>query len=444
MRLRRSIRPTLTAAALTGGLLITAACSGDDTGDDTVTASIAPPPSDTETTTEATGDADATQSPEATDGPEPTDQPGDGDENTDSPDVTDEPADVDEPATVTIGATGDILPHARVIENGATHAQNGNDPDAEYDFSPMFSEVTELISEPDVSLCHLETPFSADNTNLTAPGVLVFNTPREVADALAGAGFDGCDFASNHAYDRQLAGIEDTARVLDDAGLEYAGPSPTEEDAGAGAWYEVEDITVAQLAYTYTLLNQADPNTIVPTEAPWLEHYLWLGRGADGIIDDAARAREDGADFVVLSMHWGAEYQAEPTADQQELATELLESGEIDLIIGSHVHVVQPCQEINGRYVLYGMGNFLSNQSPSQDPGFLPGTQDGMVAQVELNRDADGEISSELAIQPTHVNIDDHQIQLASPGRHADAYDRTIEALGMLGEDSCSFDTIED
>lgn len=433
------------AATAILGLVVTLACSGADDNDDggseaapTTSAPESTAPDDaSETTAPGAGeepDPSPTQAP-----PEATDEPGAPDQD---PEPTDEPTDEPErPAagSVSIGAAGDILPHARVIENGQSNAAASGE--SGYDFSPMFAQVTDALSEPDISMCHLETPLSADNSNLTAPRTLVFNTPREMAGALAGAGFDGCDFASNHTFDQGLTGVSDTADVLADAGLEYAGPAATEEEAGSGAWYEVQDIAVAQFAYSYTLLNQGEPNTIVPEGAPWMEQYLWLERGAEGIIADAEQARDDGADFVVVSMHWGQEYQAAPTDQQRELATELLESEAVDLILGTHVHVVQPCEEINGRYVLYGMGNFLSNQSPSQDPNLLPGTQDGMIAQVELTRDEDGEVSSTLAVQPTFVNIQDHVIQPVSPESNPESYDRTISALTSLGAGSCSFDT---
>src|SRR5699024_2898295 len=129
----------------------------------------------------------------------------------------------------------------------------------------------------------------------------------------------------------------------------------------ARAVYQVDEVTVAQLAYTYTIYNSGAPTTDVPPEAPWLAESLWPLTGAEGIIEDAEAARADGADFVVVSMHWGSEYWTDPTDQQRELAAQLLESDAVDLILGTHVHVIQPCEKINGKYVIYGLGNFLSN-----------------------------------------------------------------------------------
>ncbi len=413
------------AAALTAVLL--AACGGGDEGPDTGTP---PPTSGTDEPVPTGGgptpDATDEQSSEVTTGPG---SPSSGTGTT----TTTTPA---EPQEVTIGAAGDILPHSRVLANAKASAGGG---EGAYDFGPMFADVEPLLSEPDLTLCHLETPISLDNTDLTQSRVLVFNTPHQIADALSGAGYDGCDFASNHSWDHGLQGLAETRAALEDAGLEYAGPQAQESDAGEPTVYRVgDDITVAQLAYSYTLLNAAGPNDDVPDGAPWLGQYLWPVRGSDGIIADARAARADGADFVVVSMHWGNEYQTEPTEQQRELARELLESGSVDLILGTHAHVIQPCEKINGRYVVYGLGNFLSNQSPLTTDGYLrAATQEGVVVQVDLSREADGSITSEMVYQPTRVQIDDHVIRLATPEQHPATYERTVQTMHSLGEGSC-------
>ncbi len=341
----------------------------------------------------------------------------------------------DGPVSLTIGAAGDILSHAPVIANAQKNAGGGK---GDYDFSPMFADVTPLLSAPDLTLCHMETPLSPDNTNLTVPRTLVFNTPHQVADALKGAGYDGCDFASNHTWDRGLSGLADTEQVIRDAGMEYAGPVAEEDQAGAPAVYDVGGVRVAQLAYSYTLLNAGVPNTDVPEGAPWLDRYLWLEVGADGILADARQAKTDGADFVVVSMHWGNEYQTEPTPQQREIAKTLLESEAVDLILGTHVHVIQPCETINDKYVIYGLGNFLSNQSPDTTAGKLrKATQEGMIAHITLTRAQDGAVTSTMAYQPTRVDLDGHVIRLATPESQPESYERVVETVGSLGSGAC-------
>ncbi len=379
---------------------------------------------------------------------------GGGDEPSDSPDGSDSQAPaspesaVDREATaeattdeaaattetladrsITIAATGDVLPHASVVANAKANAGSGED----YDFGPMFAEIEPLISSADLALCHMETPISADNTTITQPRVLIFSSPRELAANLASAGYDGCDFASNHTIDQGLSGLTDTEDVLTDAGLGYAGPTGYEDRAGEQQMFDVEGIKVAHLAYTYTFPNASEPNTDVPSFAPWMAPSLWPLAGSEGILSDAEEARGDGAELVVVSMHWGQEYNTAPTDAQTKIADELLESGEVDLILGTHVHVPQACEEINNRFALYGLGNSLSNQSPDVDSRLRVETQEGMVAEVTLTLRGDGEVTSSLAVQPTRVNLNGHVIEPVGPDHFPETARRTQETLTSLG-----------
>lgn len=408
-------------------LLLLTACAGDDSG-------LEPPPLDPteqDTADQRAGDGEDTADDDT---PEPSGETGTEDPGSEAPTseepTREEPA---QPLEITIGAAGDILPHAPVLANAQLNAGGEG-----YDFSPMFADVSELLSDNDLTICHMETPVSADNTNLTVPRVLVFNSPHEVVEALVGAGYDGCDFASNHTWDQGLSGLASTQQVIEDAGLQYAGPVADEADAGHYATYQIDDVNVAQLAYTYTIYNSGQPTTDVPPEAPWLGDYLWPVVGAEGILRDAEAARDAGADFVVVSMHWGNEYWTDPTDQQREIAAELLESDAVDLILGTHVHVIQPCEKINDKYVIYGLGNFLSNQSPDTTAGKLrPETQEGMIARFHLSKDENGTVSSQMEFQPTRVQIDNHVIRLATPDQNAQTYDRVVETMDRLGENAC-------
>lgn len=335
--------------------------------------------------------------------------------------------------SVTVAASGDILVHHSVQVDAARNAGGGG-----FDFRPMFADVRSLVSSADVAICHQETPVSADNTSLTGPGVLSYNAPRQLAEGLRWAGFDGCDTASNHMWDRGLTGIRSTAQVLDRAGLAHAGASGSAAGAGRPARYRTSGgAIVANLAYSYTITNQGGPNTSVPPSAPWLRRALWPAQGAAGIERDARAARGRGADIVVVSLHWGSEYHRAPTVEQRALARQLLRSGVVDLIVGAHAHVVQPCEKINGRYVVYGMGNFLSNQAPSQGTLLTPSTQDGVLVLATFQRRADGTFRSQLAYQPTTVQTDGHVIRLATPTSHAASFHRTVAAMDALGPGAC-------
>jgi poly-gamma-glutamate synthesis protein (capsule biosynthesis protein) len=339
-------------------------------------------------------------------------------------------------AHLSLGATGDLLTHVAVRRSAEAYAGAAGS----YDFAPMFRDVASMIAAPDISLCHMETPLTSTDTNLTRSGILVFNTPHELIDAVRTTGWEGCDFASNHTWDMGLAGLRDTIDVFDKAKVGYAGAGPDAEHPRRVAMYAANGLTVAHLAYSYTVFNDFGPNTKVPDDAPWMGESLWPLVGADGILTDAKKARAEGADLVVVSLHWGAQYVSEPTPEQKELAKALLSSDEVDLILGTHVHVVQPCERINGKYVFYGLGNFLSNQSPQVDASLIPQTQEGVVVRVDFDRDASGTVTERAAYRPTKVNLTGHVVEPATPQTNPVTFDRVTKTLDA---DGCGLTTLD-
>lgn len=322
------------------------------------------------------------------------------------------------PRTFTIAASGDILMHTPV--NQAGMANGGGQV---HDFGPMFAEVTDEISAADIAICHMETPISADGTEVS--GYPIFNAPTEIATALADAGFDGCDTASNHTLDKGADGVTDTLTVLDAAGLKHTGAFRSEADAadGGGVLYEANGVQVGHLAYSM------DTNGIpIPSGKDWIINL----NDADTMLANAAALKSAGADVVVMSVHWGAEYQAQPTPYQTDLAARLLASPDIDLILGDHVHVIQPLEKIGDKYVIYGMGNFLSNQSPAA--GLLASTQDGAIFTFTFTEQPGGRfIATAATFTPTFVTRPGYVIIEAGPETNKDSFLRTVEAVNLLG-----------
>lgn len=320
-----------------------------------------------------------------------------------------------------IAASGDVLLHMPVVRSAET--ADG------YDFTPMFEDVREVISAADLAVCHLETPVSATNIDLS--GYPLFNAPREIVPALRDAGFDACEATSNHSLDRGFGGVQSTLGLLDRAGIEHTGTGRSAEEQATPPIYDVNGVKVGHLAYTYSY-NDAP----IPTEAPWLRDLLFPEVGLERVLADAAAVRDRGAEFVVVSMQWGAEYQQTPTAEQKQWAKSLLLSDDVDLILGDHVHVIQPCEQIVGEYVHYGMGNFLSNQSPAS--GLAPSTQDGVIVTYEMEERSPGVFATtSMSYTPTFVTIPGHRIERATPDRHAESYARTVEAMTALGPGAC-------
>lgn len=324
--------------------------------------------------------------------------------------------------SITLSAIGDVLPHASVNRDAATGSG--------YDFDPMFAAVKPLVQQSTIGICQLETALSADNTRLTQKNA--FNSPHELARTLHDVGFDGCSTANNHTWDAGLRGVRETRNVLTANGIQASGPTATAAQSGAPATYRTP-ISVAHLSYSYTLMNSIEQDTTVtPPGAPWMKDNLYAAQKAAGIIASARKSKADGAEVVVVSLHWGAQFGSDITQDQKTLGDALLKSGAVDLIIGAHPHLVQPCAKINGRYVLYSVGNFISTQGTAV--GSPVGAQDGIVTTVKFTRDASGAITQSLTYQPTWVDrANGHKVVLATPTQHPESYRRTVAAMQRLG-----------
>uniref|UniRef100_UPI000BF00117 CapA family protein n=1 Tax=Streptomyces sp. st140 TaxID=1828052 RepID=UPI000BF00117 len=271
----------------------------------------------------------------------------------------------DGPRPFTLLAAGDVLPHSSVIDQAAVDAGG-----AGYDFAPMLAGVAPVVSGADLAFCHMETVYGKEGGPYT--GYPSFKSPPEIATALRTTGFDSCSTASNHTLDDGAEGVRRTLDALDEAGVRHAGSARTAAEAarptilpagpGKGA------AKVAHLAYTY------GTNDIpLPAARPWTVNVTDERK----IVEEARAARRAGADVVVLSTHWGTEWQDEPDAQQLELAERLTASTDrgrpdIDLIIGTHAHVPQAYEKVNGTWVVYGMGDQIAgamiNYEGAQDP----------------------------------------------------------------------------
>lgn len=308
---------------------------------------------------------------------------------------------------VTVAFTGDTLIHMPL----SARAWNGDS----YDFRPMFTLVRPIISDADLAICHLEVPLSPGSDNLS--GYPTFNAPREVADALAWAGYDGCSTASNHSFDRGPEGVAHTIGILQDAGLAQAGMSGTADSGWAATAYELGDLRLSHVSATYWLNGYQ-----MPSGEQWYVQLL----DKDEILAIAAREKRSGSDLVVVSVHCCVEYQHEPTAAQRELYRELIASPDVDLVVSHHSHLVGPVEEVDGEYILHGLGNFLSVQR------HIPAVADGIIAQVGAVRRGAGWGFDAVEVVPTWVQPGTYRV-LPALFHEPDSYRRTMGVLGMYG-----------
>ncbi|WP_245534445.1 CapA family protein [Xylanimonas cellulosilytica] len=259
-----------------------------------------------------------------------------------------------EPAVFTLVAAGDVLLH-NAVTRSATQ-------DGVLDYSAVLSGLDAWVQGADLALCHFETPVVPPGQEVTT--YPVFGVPAQIVTDLQEQGWDGCSTASNHSIDRKFTGIEATLEAFDAVGLGHVGTARSQEESDAPQLYTLEregrTITVAQLSITYGLNGFT-----LPEDKPWAVDLLDVER----TIARAAAARAVGADLVVVSLHDGTEYRADPTENQVAVTQALADSGVVDLVLGHHAHVPQPVAHLAGgpdgvgMWVAYGLGNMVSNQS---------------------------------------------------------------------------------
>ncbi|MDX6760328.1 MULTISPECIES: CapA family protein [Streptomyces] len=256
----------------------------------------------------------------------------------------------------TLLATGDIIPYPSIIQRAGEDAGQAG----EYDFRKILAGVKPLVSAADLAICHHEIPYGRPGGPYT--GYPAFKAPHQLADALKDAGYDGCSTASNHTLDDGYEGLARTLDHLDRVGIPHVGSARSAQEAQAPALLSAGGAQVALLSYTY------GTNGIpLPRDKPWAVNLI----DQDRIIADARAARAGGAHVVVLSVHWGTEWQTAPDTQQRELAQALTASRsadglpDIDLIIGTHNHVPQPYEKINGTWVVFGMGDQVASFVPA-------------------------------------------------------------------------------
>ena len=259
---------------------------------------------------------------------------------------------------LTVLASGDLLVHAPVASAAATPTG--------YDFRPLLAPIRPFVRRADIALCHAETPIGAGPRS----GYPLFNAPTELANALRWTGFDACSTASNHSVDRGAAGVAATLRALHGAGVRTAGTSRSAREAKRVLLLRRKGVAVALLSYTYGTNG-------LPVPHPWSVNLISVPR----MLADARRARRQGADVVLVNLHWGSEYVHEPTTEQRRVARQVLRSGAVDAIVGQHAHVVQPIRRLHGRFVVYGEGNLLSAQDAACCSA---AAQDGLLALLRI------------------------------------------------------------
>jgi hypothetical protein len=315
-----------------------------------------------------------------------------------------------------VEASGDLLIHSPVFDRALVLGHGRH-----YDFAPFFAAIRPYIQGADLPLCHVETPM----TPAAPAGYPAFNTPPDLATAIRQTGWRACSTAATHSLDQGQAGVDDTIRALDRAGVAHAGTFSSAAAQKTPLIMTVKGVRVAFLAYT-ELTNG------IPSPHPWSVNRA----SAAQILADAHRARQDGAKVVIVNLHWGDEDVAQPSSFQLALADKLTRSPDITAIVGQHVHIVQPIRTINDKLVVFGEGNLISNQTSACCPA---ASQDGMIVLLTITVDSHGARGTLARYVPIWVRHPDYVVLPAGTAWRTDpadaaalraSYERTVAAAG--------------
>ncbi len=325
-----------------------------------------------------------TLAPTPTPTPEPTETPAP------TPSPTPEP-----PQEVTMLFAGDVMAHEKQI---AYHKFGSN-----YDFTLDYKYIKDIVSKADISLCNVEAPLKGEPPYTGFPR---FNIPDSIADALWYAGFDVIANANNHTRDQLDEAIGRSAKVFNDKGFTVVGTATGEADDKKYDIVERNGIKVGFVNFTNSM-NRGVGRDNKDIGEDTNKYVNLLRRGGSHEVGyqmmkeqiDALRA--DGADFIVVYMHWGNEGQIKGNRDQKTMGQKIADLG-ADLIVGNHPHVPQDVTEytstVTGKTVLiyYSLGNLVSNQSFGWDLGHGY-NETHIMALIKLKRGEDGKVAVDSA-----------------------------------------------
>ena len=289
---------------------------------------------------------------------------------------------IPEDTVINIVGIGDSLCHSQNFKD-AYDSETGT-----YDFSPMFKNVTKYIENATVAVGNLETTLAGEERGYS--GYPTFNSPDELALDLKEMGIDILTTANNHCLDTGYNGLVSTLNTLDEYGIDHTGTSRSEEEQNTILFKDLEGIKTAFLCYTY------GTNGIpIPSGRDYSVNLI----DKEFMKEQLDKAKEEGAELIVVSMHWGSEYRIKQTEEQEDLAEFLIKNG-ADIILGNHSHVPEPMEmkEVTlddgskrEGFVIYSMGNFFSAQTQEY-------TRDTLIVNVEVRKNGQtGEITIDKA-----------------------------------------------
>lgn len=265
-----------------------------------------------------------------------------------------ETPEIKEDISISMSVIGDIMCHNSQYIDAFNSSSNT------YDFSYVFESIKSYVEPADIAIGNLETTFAGSKIGYS--NYPRFNTPEQLATNLKDFGIDVLSTANNHSMDTNYSGIVSTINYLDNAGISHTGTYVSKEQQDTILVKDVKGIKIAFLAFTY------GTNGIpVPKDKSYCINLI----DKDLILEQINLAKAKCPDLICVNMHWGIEYETKPNTEQKDLADFLFNNG-VDIILGSHPHVLQPMEKrtvtledgsTKDCFVIYSLGNFISGQT---------------------------------------------------------------------------------
>jgi len=278
-----------------------------------------------------------------------------------------------EDSQLKLTAIGDIMCHNSQYLDAYSHADNT------YNFSYVFDDIKDYVESADIAIGNLETTFAGPQKGYS--NYPRFNTPEQLATNLKEFGIDILATANNHCMDTNYDGLVSTLNYLDTAGISHTGTNRSIEEQNTILIKEVNNIKIAFLSFTYGTNGIAIPQD---------KNYCVNLIDETFILNQLNLAKQANPDLICVNMHWGTEYQIKQNETQESLANLLFKNG-VDIILGSHPHVLQPMEKRNVTldngtqkecFVIYSLGNFMSAQNKEN-------TRSSIILNIDILKDGE-------------------------------------------------------
>ncbi|HHD2751467.1 TPA: CapA family protein [Clostridium perfringens] len=291
---------------------------------------------------------------------------------------------------VEISAVGDIILHDEQIWSAY------NEENKAYDFIDNFKYIKSFIEESDIAYGTIEGTYSGEEKGYS--GYPSYNGPDSMITTLRETGFDVINVATDHSLDKGEEGIIRTEEKIDEIMSSIGNKKYIIK--------KVKGMKIAFTSYTYeSKERELNGNKISENSTLNTFNYNKLDEGLEEMKSLIEEMKNEGADFIVFGMHWGVEYNSEPSKYQIQIAEALNEYG-VNLILGSNPHVIQPIRELEREdghktLVAYSLGNFISNQR--EETMGDRRTADGIILNLTLDKTRKGVEIERWGYTPTWV-----------------------------------------